>query len=85
MAAVGFVFRFLDVDAAHKITAINKILRQMMTDKTARPRYQYFCRFRHSIRVSTKWYKLTNLTSFDNFKAYLILQIRLLPLQTACC
>ena len=39
----GLVFRFLDVHAAHKVAAINQILRQMMTDKTARARYQYFC------------------------------------------
>src|ERR1044072_9099570 len=42
-----FVFGFLDVDAAHPVTAINKILRQMMTDKTASPSDQYTCRFRH--------------------------------------
>src|SRR5688500_663032 len=47
-----FVFRFLNVNAAHPVTAINKILSQMMTDKPTSPCDQYTCRFRHSLRVS---------------------------------
>src|SRR5687767_1631330 len=43
-----FVFRFLNVNAAHPVTAINKILSQMMTDKPTSPCDQYTCRFRHS-------------------------------------
>ena len=39
----GFVFRLFDIDAAHVIAAIDEILRQVMTDKTACARYQYFC------------------------------------------
>ena len=38
------VLRLFDIDAANEIATVDQILRQMMTDKTTRARYQYSCR-----------------------------------------